>query len=92
MHCQLEELCRKEVICVQNAARLGFISDVVVDTENGCVVSLCVTGAHGGFFRPQQLRICWGDILKIGEETVLIKEMPPTPPAQPQRRKNFFSR
>lgn len=92
MHCKLEELCRKEVICVQNAARLGFISDVVVDTDNGCLVSLCVSGAHAGFFRQQQIKICWNDILKIGDETVLIKEMPPTPPVGPQRRKSFFTR
>ena len=90
MHCRFEELCRKEVICLQNAARLGFISDVVVDTETGCVASVCVTGDHGGFFRPQQITVCWKDIVKIGEETVLVKEMPPTPPAQPTRKKRFF--
>ena len=91
MHCQLEELCRKEVICVQNASRLGFISDVVVDTENGCVVSVCVVSDRGGFFRPQTIKICWNDILKIGEETVLVKEMPPQPAPQP-RRKRLFGR
>lgn len=88
MHCQLEELCRKEVICVQNAARLGFICDVEVDTETGCVVSVCVLQDRG-LFHPATVKICWNDILKIGEDTVLIREMPPQPPAPPKRKRLF---
>lgn len=91
MHWRMEELCRKEVICVENAARLGCICDVVIDTDSGCVVKFCVVKENGGFFRPPPpLEICWGDIIKIGEETVLVKRMPEPPPAPPVRKKKSF--
>ncbi len=84
MHCTIEELCRKEVINVETAGRLGFVGDVEVDVAAGTVVCICVFPA-GGFFRPPPLKICWCDIVRIGEDTVLVKNVPPSPPPQPRR-------
>lgn len=93
MQWRMEELCNKEVICVENAARLGYISDVVIDVDSGCVVRFCVTKEDGGLFRaPPPMEICWGDILKIGAETVLVKKQPTPPPAPPPKKKRLFGK
>ncbi|MBQ7689401.1 MAG: YlmC/YmxH family sporulation protein [Clostridia bacterium] len=92
MGCTIEELCRKEVINVETADRVGFIGDVEVDVNTGCLVCICVFPVGRGFFRPPQpLKISWCDILKIGEETVLVKNVPPLPPAPPNRMKKTFA-
>lgn len=88
----MEELCRKDVISVCSAARLGFISDVEVDTETGCVVNVCVSPYHGGWFRPPEpIRIPWSEIAQIGDDTVLVRFTPPaTQPTGGARKKFLF--
>lgn len=79
MHCTVEDLCKKEVINVDNAARVGYIGDVEVDVASGCLVCICVF--TGGAFRPAPpVRIPWRDIVKIGEETVLVRNVPAPAP------------
>ena len=80
MLCTVEQLCMKEVISVDTAARVGTVADVEFDMETGEMIHLCVSPG-GGLFRPRPpVRICRTDIVKIGAETVLVKNVPAPPP------------
>ncbi|MDR3345235.1 MAG: YlmC/YmxH family sporulation protein [Oscillospiraceae bacterium] len=95
---QVTELRCKEVINEVNGERLGMVSDVAVDTENGQVVSLILFGrAHcfGLFGRDEDLHIPWKDVHIVGEETILVclEERPgPAAPPPPRYRKDGFWR
>ena len=85
MLCTVEQLSMKEVISVDTAARVGMVADVEFDMETGEMVHLCVIRG-GGFFKPKPpVKICRKDIVMIGAETVLVKNVP-TPPPQGGKR------
>ena len=80
MLCTVEQLSMKEVISVDTAARVGMVADVEFDMETGEMVHLCVIRG-GGFFKPKPpVKICRKDIVMIGAETVLVKNVPAPPP------------
>lgn len=82
MVCSIEELCRKDVIDVENGCRVGFVSDAEIQTDNGSLLCLIVSCADKAFNlkRADTIRVCWNDIVVIGKETVLVKnvELPQT--------------
>ena len=81
----IEELSRREVINVETAARVGFVSDMDLNTETGEVMALLVR-APGGLFRsPPPVKILFRDVIRIGEETVLVSKVSPAPPPPPRR-------
>lgn len=79
MFCTMEQLCQKDVIDVDTASRVGWITDLEIDMETGEIVHICVS--CGGIFKNKPaVKICRKDILKIGAQTVLVKNVPPPPP------------
>ncbi len=90
MVCCIAELCSKDVIDIESGNRIGYVADVDVDSCSGHVVALCVK--TDGFFSlkpPPPIRIQWCDIAVIGQETVLVKNVPQT--ACPQKKKGLLS-
>lgn len=82
MVCCIAELCRKDVIDIETGNRIGYVADVDVETCSGQVASLCVkTDALFALKPPPPIKICWCDIVVIGQETVLVKNvcLPPSP-------------
>lgn len=77
MNCSIEDLCRKDVINVENAARIGSVVDVEVDVTSGKLVALIIISQSRmqGFRRGDALRVCWEDIEVIGEDTILVKNV-----------------
>lgn len=72
------ELRSKEVIHVGDGERLGFVSDVEIDTVTGRVVSISVPGAYkilGLFGKETDRRIPWENIKKIGDDLVIVENM-----------------
>ena len=87
MNCKVTDLRCKEVINVRDGARLGYISDVLVDTECGRVVAGTVPGC-GGFslFGGEDYVVPWESICRIGEDIVLVDfEFRPRPPKEKRR-------
>ncbi|MGN1000082.1 MAG: YlmC/YmxH family sporulation protein [Faecousia sp.] len=77
--CRITELKCKEVICVSDGQRLGFISDVEVEVPGGQVCSIIVPGpCHilGLFGRKEEFVIPWNCIRKIGPDIVLVDVKP----------------
>ena len=92
MLCTVEQLSQKEVISVDTAARIGTVADVEFEMDTGEMVHLCVTPC-GGLFRPRPpIRICRKDVVKVGETTVLVKNVPAPPPPGGRRLAGFFAK
>ncbi|MBR5614453.1 MAG: YlmC/YmxH family sporulation protein [Clostridia bacterium] len=75
MKCSINELKTKEVINVSDGARLGFVSDVLLDLKEGRIVALIVPGAYrlmGFLGRDEDVIINWENIKKIGDDIIII--------------------
>lgn len=73
--CRIEELQEKEVINIRDGIRLGFVSDIQIDTKNGCVVSIIVANSckvFGIFGKEEEYIIPWCNIKKIGDDIILV--------------------
>jgi YlmC/YmxH family sporulation protein len=75
MNCCITDLRNKEVISAKNGCRLGFVSDVEIDTCSGCLTAIIIWGksrCFGLMGRDEDIKICWKDIEVIGDETILV--------------------
>ena len=69
----------KEVICVSDGRRLGFISDVQVDVPEGRVCAIvvpCPCRFFGIVGRTEDFIIPWNCIKRIGPDIVLVDTKP----------------
>lgn len=74
---RLSELQVKEVISVVDGRRLGFIIDLEIDVTTGKIISLILADrdSKGGFFgKAEEIQVLWKQILRIGEDVILVKE------------------
>ena len=79
MSVKFTEMRCKEVICISDGERLGFVSDVVVEVPEGCVVAIVVPGPCrflGLFGRQCDFHIPWNCIRKVGPDIVLVDVRP----------------
>ena len=79
MGMRLTQLQCKEVICVSNGRRLGFIEDVEVEIPEGTIHAILVPGsskALGLLGRKDDLRIPWHCIRRIGPDIILVDCIP----------------
>ena len=79
MSLRFTQLQCKEVICVSDGRRLGFISDVLVEVPDGQIVAIIVPGPcrfFGLLGRQDDFRIPWGCIRRIGPDIVLVDVRP----------------
>jgi len=68
------ELRQKEVININDAKRLGYVSDVEVCLGKGEIESIIVPGKMKlfNFGKKDDLVITWDKIKVIGEEVILV--------------------
>lgn len=70
------DLRQREVIDIETAERLGYVSDVDVEFESGIIRAIVVPKAHGMlrlFTKDQDYVIPWEDIAVIGKQVILVK-------------------
>ena len=75
MAMKLTQLQCKEVICVENGQRLGYVEDVQIEVPEGRVAALMVPGPGrllGLGASRHDYCIPWGCIRKIGPEVILV--------------------
>ena len=75
MGMKFTELQCKEVICVSDGKRLGFVADVTVEVPEGNVVALIVPGPcrfFGVGSRREDFVIPWRCIKRIGPDIILV--------------------
>ena len=79
MSCKFTDLQCKEVICIANGQRLGFVSDILVELPEGKVCALVVPGPCrilGLFGRRDDYVIPWNCIRRIGPDIILVDVKP----------------
>ncbi len=75
MPVKFTDLQCKEVICINDGRRLGYISDVQIQVPEGNVLAIVVPGpgrALGLLGRRDDYLIPWRCICRIGPEIVLV--------------------
>lgn len=91
MACRFAELRCKEVICIADGRRLGFVSDVEVEIPQGNVCALIVPGPcrfFGLFGRGEDYYIPWDCIKQVGDDIILIdRPFPRQEPPRNERRR-----
>jgi YlmC/YmxH family sporulation protein len=76
MKCRIADLRCKEVINICTGFRMGFVSDVLINVTNGCVVAIVVPGPckfFGLFGRDGDYVIPWDCIKKFGDDIILVE-------------------
>ncbi len=79
MSMKFTQLQCKEVICVSDGRRLGFISDVLVEMPEGKICAIVVPGPCrllGVASRQCDYHIPWHCIRKVGPDIVLVDANP----------------
>jgi YlmC/YmxH family sporulation protein len=79
MGTRITELHCKEVICISDGRRLGFISDACVEIPTGNIVSIIVPGPcrlFGLLGRKDDYVIPWNRICRMGPDIVLVDIKP----------------
>lgn len=75
MNITFNSLRCKEVVNVRDGCRLGYVEDVVINTENGCVISFSVP-SRGHFLgllsRGEAINIPWQAVERIGDDIILV--------------------
>ncbi len=67
----------KEVINVKNGKRMGYITDIDMDINEGKIISFSIVGDGGInlFSRGSENQVVfWNDILKIGYDTIIVNQ------------------
>ncbi len=79
MSAKFTDLNCKEVICVSDGRRLGFICDIIIEVPEGHIVAIVVPGPCrflGLWGRNDDFVIPWRCIKRIGPDIVLVDVRP----------------
>ena len=72
MEISYTELRAKEVVNLQNGARMGKIIDMIIDSNGKNVLGLVVPGVRRLFKAGEDIFIPWCNISKIGNDVILV--------------------
>ncbi len=72
MEISYNELRCKEVVNLQNGARMGKIIDMIIDSNGKDVLGFVVPGARKLFKANEDIFVPWNNITKIGSDVILI--------------------
>ena len=68
---RLSDLQHKEIVNIVDGKRVGIIIDVIVD-EKGFINTLVLEDRRGRKFSREEYNIMWNQIVKIGDDIILI--------------------
>jgi YlmC/YmxH family sporulation protein len=88
----LNDLRWKEVICVTDGTRYGYVDDVSIDLDTGQIRALVVPGAarfFGLFGRKEDKFFSWESVRRFGEDIILVEGVPETRLAKGRGQKFF---
>ena len=92
MGMRVTELECKEVVCVGDGSRLGFVTDVVVDECDGCIKAIVVPGKGkfcGIYGAQDEFVIPWKCICRIGDDIILV-DIKPSECRSPKGKQKWF--
>ena len=88
MNCRLTDLRHKEVISAADGARLGFVDDIIVETQTACVVAFVIFNRKfffGIFGKQEDFIIPWEKIQLIGVDTIIVSCKIPNSQKKPRK-------
>ena len=91
MICRIQEFRYKDVVCVEDGTRLGYVGDVEIDTKNAQLRSIVIYGKNRWFFfgRGEDIVVPWEEIQIIGEDTILVNV--PSSRFARKKKRSFWS-
>ncbi len=72
MEISYSELRAKEVVNLQNGARMGKIIDMIIDSNGKNVLGIVVPGMKKLFKPGEDIFVPWCNISKIGNDVILV--------------------
>ncbi len=89
--CNSEDFRNKEVINVCDGRRLGYVTEIEFDVCDGHLTAIVVCTEDGflGVRKGSRLVVPWDKIQKIGEDIILVNDIPLPPDekdCRPRRR------
>lgn len=72
---QFCELRNKEVVNIRDGMRLGYIEDLTLNSQDGCICSIIIPASDkilGVWGRERRYIIDWCQIVRIGSDIVLV--------------------
>ena len=72
MEISYTDLRQKEVVNLQNGARMGKIIDLIVDSNGKNVLGVVVPGVRRFFRASEDIFVPWCNISKIGNDVILV--------------------
>lgn len=66
----------KDVVNISDGKRLGNIGDIDINVDTGKIEAIIINGAGrvlGFFGKDEEVVIPWRNILKIGEDVILVR-------------------
>ncbi|TFE03567.1 YlmC/YmxH family sporulation protein [Jeotgalibacillus sp. R-1-5s-1] len=73
---RISELQTKDVVSVTDGKKLGPISDIELNVQTGKIAALIIQSSaswKGWFSKGGELLIPWKDIVKIGNDVILVR-------------------
>ena len=92
MGMRVPELSCKEVVCIRDGARLGYVADVEVEVPDGQVCAIVVPGKcrfFGLLGRTEDFVIPWNAIRRVGDDIILV-DCKPSECRCPRPKPKFF--
>ncbi|WP_082234251.1 YlmC/YmxH family sporulation protein [Halobacillus massiliensis] len=74
---KISELQVKDVIAMETGERLGYITDLDIDSQRGQLKGLVLKlkgKAMGMFGKDEEMVIPWSQIVNIGADVILVKK------------------
>ena len=72
---RIYDLKQREVINIRDGSRIGYVSDIAIDSEEGTVATLIVPSAtklFGMLAAEQEYHIPWEKVKQIGDDVLLV--------------------
>lgn len=64
---------QKEVIDIKTAKKLGYVSDIDINPENGQILNIIIPRHKLLFFKQEDYAIPWDKITLISNELILVE-------------------
>lgn len=73
---RISEFQMKDVVNIADGKKLGNISDIDINLKTGKIEAVIIVGTGkvlGLFGKDEEVLISWKNILKIGEDVILVR-------------------
>lgn len=78
-----QEFKKKEILDVSSGKNLGKTTDIIFGKKNGKIDRIITSGKKGGFLSCETVEIPYENIVKIGDDAILVEQNRRPPKEKP---------